>query len=166
MSEHRQLNQLDRATITVNRIGNLILTGGVAVGSIVGAVFLLLSDAMPPVWRWVLLVTLFAFNLGLLLFSIYWPAIAYRHVSWSISAVGFEIDRGVFWKHRIAIPWARMQHADLSQGPLERMFSLSSLTIHTAGTKNASVEIGGLNRATAIELIDEMIRQRKADDVV
>jgi membrane protein YdbS with pleckstrin-like domain len=105
-------------------------------------------------------------NLVALLLAIFWPAIEHRHVKWSAGPVGVEIKRGVFWKHRIAIPWARVQHADVSQGPLARQFALGNLTIHTAGTKHASIEIEGLNHTVAIELRDEVIRQRKVGDVV
>jgi len=157
--------QLDPASVTANRIVNCIGIAVVLVVSVIGAVVAFFSG-MPAPWHWLLSVILVVVNLILLWLAIYWPAIEHRNIRWSAGPVGVEIKKGVFWKHRIAIPWARVQHADVSQGPLARQFSLGNLTIHTAGTKHASVDIEGLNHAVAIELRDEVIRQRKAGDVV
>ncbi len=76
-----------------------------------------------------------------------------------------EIRRGVWWRHRIAIPVARVQHVDVSQGPIQRMFDLATLTIHTAGTKNASIDLSGLDHGSALHLRDRLIEQKDSLDV-
>ncbi len=158
-------NELDPASVTVNRIAYGIGVAVVAVASTAGGAIAVFSG-LPAPWHWLLPAILVAANLWLLWLAIFWPAVEHRNIQWSASSVGVEIKRGVFWKHRIAIPWARVQHADVSQGPLARQFSLGNLTIHTAGTKHASIELEGLSHQVAIELRDEVIRQRKAGDVV
>lgn len=95
----------------------------------------------------------------------FWPPIHFRHLAWRLTDHGLEIHRGVWWRHRIAIPIARVQHVDVSQGPIQRMFDLGKLTIHTAGTKNASIELDGLDHARAITLRDELIAQKESLDV-
>ena len=65
-----------------------------------------------------------------------------------------------------AVPWARVQHADVSQGPIQRMYGVGTLTIHTAGTSNSSVNLAGLSHELAISLRDKIIRQRASGDVV
>ena len=157
--------QLDPASVTANRIVNCIGFAEVFFASVIGAVVAFFLQ-LPTPWHWLLPAILAVANLLLLWWAIFWPAIEHRHIRWSAGSVGVEIKKGVFWKHRIAIPWARVQHADVSQGPLARQFAIGNLTIHTAGTKHASVDIEGLNHAVAIELRDEVIRQRKAGDVV
>lgn len=94
-----------------------------------------------------------------------WPPIKYRHIQWRLGEAGMEIDRGVFWQHRIAVPVARVQHVDVSQGPVQRMFDLGTLTIHTAGTKNSSIELDGLQHAHALRLRDQLIDQKESLDV-
>ena len=157
--------QLDPSSVTASRIVNCITSAVVLVGSVIGALAAIFTG-LPAPWPWLLPVILVVANLLLLWLAIFWPAIEHRHVKWSVGQVGVQIKKGVFWKHQIAIPWARVQHADVSQGPLARQFSIGNLTIHTAGTKHASINIEGLNHAVAIELRDEVIRQRKAGDVV
>jgi len=61
----------------------------------------------------------------------------------------------------VAVPAARVQHVDVSQGPFERMFQLGKLVIHTAGTENASIEVPNLEHATALRLRDELIKQKE-----
>lgn len=97
---------------------------------------------------------------AMLLMSVGWwfPRLAYDRAVWRRDAIGFEIRRGVWWRHRIVVPRTRIQHSDIEQGPLERYFGLSRLILHTAGTKNASVELAGLRSEIAETLRDALIR--------
>ena len=102
----------------------------------------------------------------LFLLAWFWPPLAHRYASWRLDAEGLEIRRGVLWRHQITIPLGRVQHADVSQGPFQRMYELGTLTVHTAGTQNASVELQGLTHSAAIELRDLIVQQRKDQHVV
>jgi membrane protein YdbS with pleckstrin-like domain len=74
-----------------------------------------------------------------------WPAIAYRHSSYRLDADGLEIRRGVYWRSIINIPRSRVQHSDVSQGPLERRYKLGTLVVYTAGTQHSEVKLAGLD---------------------
>ncbi len=116
---------------------------------------------------WIVLAVLAGWLLlaGLLLFSAHMlPRLVYKNTRWQFSDQGFLIHRGVIWKHRIAVPAARVQHVDVGQGPLQRWKGLGKLTIHTAGTKNASVELDGLDHAEAIRVRDLLITQKEMQD--
>lgn len=95
-----------------------------------------------------------------------WPAVSYRHTSWKLDDEGLEIHQGVFWQHQITVPLGRVQHADVSQGPIQRSFGLGTLVVHTAGTQNSSVVLTGLCQTTATELRDQIITQKRDDYVV
>jgi len=99
-------------------------------------------------------------------FSLYWPRVEHRHTFWRLDETGLEIRRGVFWQHQISVPLSRLQHADIGQGPLQRRFGLGKLTVHTAGTANASVELNGLAIESATWLRDMLIRHKESQDVV
>lgn len=96
----------------------------------------------------------------------FWPPVKYRHIAWRLDDNGLEIHRGVWWRHRIAVPVARVQHVDVSQGPIQRMFDLGTLTVYTAGTKNSSVELEGLEHGLAMKLRDQLILQKESLDVL
>ena len=86
-----------------------------------------------------------------------WPAVRYRHIRYRLDARGVTIRRGVVWRTVTSVPTSRVQHTDVSRGPLERYFDLATLVIHTAGTRDASVALSGLGHREAIALRDRLI---------
>jgi membrane protein YdbS with pleckstrin-like domain len=88
---------------------------------------------------------------------LWWPAVRYRRISYQVSEQGIRIRRGVVWRRVASVPRSRVQHTDVSQGPIERAFGLATLIIYTAGTHNASVSLGGLAHETALEIRDHLI---------
>ena len=86
-----------------------------------------------------------------------WPAVRYRHIRYRLDDHGVTIRRGVVWRTVTSVPTSRVQHTDVSRGPLERYFDLATLVIHTAGTRDASVALSGLGHREAIALRDRLI---------
>jgi membrane protein YdbS with pleckstrin-like domain len=76
---------------------------------------------------------------------------------------GLRIRRGVFWRKVIWIPITRVQHTDVSQGPVQRKLGLGTLTIHTAGTAGASISLAGLEHGIASRLSDHLRPARATD---
>src|SRR5690606_22908 len=62
-----------------------------------------------------------------------WPPLSYRYLRYGIDDTGIAIERGVLWRSRIALPRVRIQHTDVSQGPLERRYGIGTLQLYTAG---------------------------------
>ena len=52
-----------------------------------------------------------------------------------VDADEIEIWSGVLWRQAVVVPRSRVQHIDVSQGPIERSYGLATLSIHTAGTQ-------------------------------
>ena len=94
---------------------------------------------------------------GLAGVSLVWPPLAWKRASFRLDSDGLELRRGVWWRHVVRVPRSRVQHTDVTQGPIERSFGLSTLVVHTAGTSNASVQVEGLAAATAGEIRDFLI---------
>jgi len=72
------------------------------------------------------------------------------------------------WAWRLArrhtiVPAARVQHIDVTQGPVERMFGVATLVLHTAGTANSQVDLPGITRETAEEIRDAIRDQLTVD---
>ena len=99
------------------------------------------------------------------LWCLWWPAVRYRHASYRVAERGLWIRRGVVWRSEISVPRSRVQHTDVSQGPLQRRFDLATLVLHTAGTQHAAVSLGGLEHAAALAIRDYLI-EGGADDAV
>lgn len=87
----------------------------------------------------------------------------YRHTRWRLDADGFSLRKGRMWQSDIRVPVNRVQHLDLRRGPLERRYRLATLVIHTAGTRDSAVNVGGLAEADAEALRDRLARQVEHD---
>lgn len=76
-----------------------------------------------------------------------------------------DIRHGRLVRVRTLVPFARVQHIDVSEGPVERQFGLATLILHTAGTRAAAVSLLGLTREEAEKMRDRIrlkIRQELA----
>ena len=88
----------------------------------------------------------------------------WRHSEWSLDDAGFTLRRGRLWRRETRVPQSRVQHLDLRRGPLQRHFGLSTLVIHTAGTRHSAVTVSGLAADDAERLRDTLARQVDDDD--
>ena len=161
----KQFWKLDQRNIQVDRISGLIFAAILMTAALVGALILFLSVGFN--WIWFTLAGIAAFIvLMTFVLAVIWPALSHRNTSWRLDEEGLEIRHGVLWKHRLVVPLGRVQHADVSQGPLQRQFGVGTLTIHTAGTQHASIPLEGLSHETAIQLRDLIVHQKKDQNVV
>jgi uncharacterized protein len=94
-----------------------------------------------------------------------WPAVVYRHSSYRVDDRGIEIRRGVYWRVVINVPRTRVQHIDVSQGPLERRYGLGTLVIYTAGTDHAKVTLDGLEHGRAMDIRANLLPSGAGDAV-
>ncbi len=83
---------------------------------------------------------------------------------WRLDDDGFGIRRGHLWRSDTRVPGSRVQHLDIRRGPLERAFGLSTLIVHTAGTRNSAVSVSGLDYAEAERLRDALAARAARDD--
>ncbi len=51
---------------------------------------------------------------------------------------------GYLWRSLTVIPFNRIQHAEVEQGPIDRLFNLSQIKIYTAGGSSSDLVIPGL----------------------
>ncbi|HVL67588.1 MAG TPA: PH domain-containing protein [Vicinamibacterales bacterium] len=157
---------LDPRWIEVERIAGGIFAAVLSVMSLVGVVVLVAAVDDMPVWLSGLLPVLWVVAAVLLGWLAHrWPVIAYRHTSYRVDARGIEIRRGVFWRSAIHVPRSRVQHTDVSQGPLERRYDLGTLVIFTAGTDHARIDLPGLAHDVALRLREHFRPGDNADAV-
>lgn len=138
-----RINDLIASLVSINLF--LLITAGVLrLTASEGAVGFLnqIADALIPadVALSVAAVVLFAFVI---------PPVRYARWRYQISDDFLEIMTGIVWKKRTVIPFIRVQNTDTKQGPLMRLFGLSSVTVSTAAGEH---EIPGLDVRVADEL--------------
>ena len=94
------------------------------------------------------------------------PALHYKRRRYRLNEMGLRIRRGLIFHAEISVPYSRIQHTDVSRGPVERSFGLSTLIVHTAGTENASISLDGLPAPRAYRIRDLLLTEVESDDAV
>ena len=84
------------------------------------------------------------------------PGRRFRAWGYEMDAQELHVGHGVWTQVRTVVPLGRIEHLDISQGPLERGFSVCRLILHTAGTQHSQVTVPGLSRETAERMRDEI----------
>lgn len=84
------------------------------------------------------------------------PGRQYRAWGYWMDGEDLRLRHGVWVRTEILVPLDRVQHIDLSQGPLEKSFGVSRLIVHTAGTQYSRVALPGLSRHDAERMRDEI----------
>ena len=157
---------LDPRHVTHGRVVGAVTTGLVAlVLSMALVIVFLAADSLSQAGRLLCagaVVVVIAAS-GALAWS--WPAAVHAHTTYRNGGAGLEIRRGVWWRRMVHVPRSRIQHTDVSQGPLERRFGLATLHVFTAGTANAEVALAGLAHEDATAIRDELLSGTD-DDVV
>jgi len=84
--------------------------------------------------------------------------------SYAIREKDIIYNSGLFWRSSVAIPFNRVQHCEVSIGPIDRMFDLSELKIFTAGGASSDLAIEGLRPETANRLKDYIVNKTGIDE--
>lgn len=87
-----------------------------------------------------------------------------RWSRWGYAFTDRELHVAHGWLTRVhtVVPVSRVQHIDVSQGPIERSAGVATLSLHTAGAEKNLVVLPGISRQRAEEIRDA-IRGRISD---
>jgi membrane protein YdbS with pleckstrin-like domain len=158
-------HSLDPRVIPLQQIGGSLFIGVFAFGALVFLAIRILSERTPfllfalQLGAWLVLVLLGLWH------SVRWPARAYKHTFYRVDDQGIEIRKGVYWRVVINVPRSRVQHIDVSQGPIERRYGLGTLVIYTAGSDHAKVELEGLEHGRALRIREHLLPSGAGDAV-
>ncbi len=140
----------------VLRIRALIFWVPVSIAAVVGD-FLLLADT-PFAGMTSVLVPLVG-----LLSVILIPERRYRRLGYALRPKLLQVVRGWLFHTDTIVPLVRVQHIDVTRGPLDKSFGTATLVVHTAGTHNSIVVLPGLAPQTASDIRDEIRRHIRTD---
>lgn len=71
---------------------------------------------------------------------------------------------GLLWRSSTTIPFSRVQHCEVKEGPIERLFGLSSLHIYTAGGSSSDIDIPGLMPERAQEIKSFVLQKLSGEE--
>jgi membrane protein YdbS with pleckstrin-like domain len=91
------------------------------------------------------------------------PRRRYRAWAYGQGEDELVVKHGLLIRKVTVVPFGRVQHIDIAQGPLERMFGLATLVLNTAGTRGSAVKLPGLLHADAEQMRDHIRAQIRQD---
>jgi membrane protein YdbS with pleckstrin-like domain len=151
------LTPLDRGLLRLMRIRGV--AAGAALAAVAAVAEISLREAVALPGGLLLLPAL----LILAYLALWAPPRRYRAWGYGIDGEALRVRHGVWTRVHTLVPLDRVQHIDVSQGPLERANGICSLVLHTAGTLHSQIAIPGLTREAAERIRDE-IRARIRED--
>ncbi|WP_373487845.1 PH domain-containing protein, partial [Blastomonas sp.] len=144
------LNPIERRYAHVIRLVTLLFVLPFIIGAGVLEIALSSDDVLP---QGSIIAPALAFAAFVLVFL---PMRKWRRWGYASADEQLRVARGWLFRTDTIVPFKRIQHIDVAQGPLERLFNLASLTVHTAGTHNSIVTLPGLSPETAAAMRDTM----------
>jgi membrane protein YdbS with pleckstrin-like domain len=91
------------------------------------------------------------------------PQRIYARLRYRLTDRLLQVVRGWLFHTDTVVPLVRVQHIDVTRGPLDKMFGTASLVVHTAGTHNSIVTVPGLAPDRAAEIRDIIREQVRTD---
>ena len=132
------------------RLRRLLLVGWAAVAAVVAAT-LAVVFSLPS---WVLVAVLAA----LLVATVVGWVLVGRNARWwgyAEQEDDLYVKHGALLRTLVVVPYGRMQYVDVQAGPLEQLFKVASVHLHTA-SPGTSARIPGLPAAEAARLRDRL----------
>lgn len=88
--------------------------------------------------------------------------ISYFKFYFYIKGEELVIEKGVFQKSKINVPFDRIQTVNLQQNPIHRFFDVMALEIDTAGSAGKELSITAINRKNAEEIRSFLLEKSRA----
>jgi len=152
--EHLVFQDLERSYLKVSMIlASLFSLVFLAAAGF--AIYTIHDEGKPQIFIYII-VAVYLLIAGLLLFLSYK---GYFMKAYALRQNDIIYKSGYIWRSRIVIPFNRVQHCEINNGPIDRMFGLSSLKLYTAGGSSSDLTIPGLNPQMAQDLKDFIVRK-------
>jgi uncharacterized protein len=135
---------------------DLIVLAIISLIVIIGAIFLVIFNETVRHYYFYL----FSAIIVILSFMYLVDIKGFKHIGFALRSHDIIYKHGWLWRSIVAIPFNRIQHIEVHQGPIDRIFDLSSITLYTAG--GSDVEIEGLSPEQA-ESIKAYIMSKNQD---
>ena len=132
--------------VKVVRLGTLLFV----LPFVIGALILEFAGALP---RGAFLAPVLLLAIWLIIRA---PLRRYHARGYQMGGDRLRVVRGLLFQSDTVVPFGRVQHIDVHQGPIERAYGLGTLVLHTAGNHNSSVSLPGLAHGDALAMREEI----------
>ena len=140
---------LDPATKKIWRVKGIIVFGliwlCVALSTLLGWYYTPPSNPDRDIAIWIFIGGTISILIIFIIYNI-WVITYYPRYRYALGREGLLINRGIWWKYRRTVPYARIQHISIDQGPIEQIYGIYRVNSYTAGTGS----IGGASAGSKI----------------
>ena len=88
----------------------------------------------------------------------------YQVTGYAMRQRDIVFQTGVISKSVTTIPFKRIQHVEITEGPIQKLFKLASLKIFTAGGSSSDLTISGIQKDDAAKIKDFITGKIDAHD--
>jgi len=145
----REWRTLDAAAKKVWRVKGIIIFGMMwiflSLVTLLGWYYTSPSDTNKDILLWIFLIGTVTLVSIFIVYNI-WIFMYFSRYRYALGEEGILINRGIWWKYRRTIPYARIQHISVDQGPIEQIFHIYRVNSYTAGTGS----MGGASAGSGI----------------
>lgn len=117
----------------------LLLTTGIVFTLI--ALGLIVLAISVPMWVFWLALTAWALFLGVVILFVFK---GFEYKKFALRRRDVIYQSGWIFRHTITVPFSRIQHVEIKEGALERLFGLGTVQVFTAGGSGSDLGIPGL----------------------
>jgi len=155
--EDVDFHPLAPAALKVRYMANAILWG---------TFFLMCLTILPPVfsswwWLWMLIILVLG---STLVFFFRWL------IRKRFEVEGFALRQrdvihkyGYLWRGQTVVPFSRVQHVEITQGPIAKRFGLGTIRIFTAGGSSSDLNISGIEMEEAHRIKSFIVQKAEKD---
>jgi len=97
-------------------------------------------------------------------FFIFLAIKGYEFEGYAIRQKDILYKSGMLFRSTIIVPFNRVQHCEMEQGPIDRLFGLAEISLFTAGGSASDLSIPGLTQKRANELKNFITNRVGADE--
>lgn len=150
--EEIEYNSLDKKYLTIMRIQTIITTLILCSGI---SIFYYSQEDMP--------LNDFLYILGGIVFMatirFFYASTSYKYRGYAIREKDITYKRGYIWRNVTTVPFNRIQHTEIKEGAIARIFSLQTIKFYTAGGATSDLQINGINKDDA-QKIKEFVNSK------
>ncbi len=156
--ETLNLIELHKDYLTAKMISNLIFWLIILVSG--GTAWFFLVDKLPGFLKIIAPIIIILIVISSFLLTYF----GFKKKKYALREKDILYQSGLLWRHKTVIPFNRIQHAEVTQGPIQRMFDLSVLRIFTAGGSSSDMSIPGIPPQKAHNIKEYVLGKTAADE--
>ncbi len=142
----------------------VIMLRAIIVSTIVTVAFVLFymnKSSKIPEYIWtIIFIALIIFILSNMIIAY----LGFKKKKYKLRQYDIVYKTGLLWRSETSIPFVRVQHSEVIQGPIERLFRLSKLKLYTAGGHSSDLSVPGLSLPKAEQLKDFITKRIQEEE--